>query len=61
MKLTFSWIAWLVGVVGMVMSWTVNKSVCWAIFHALFSGIYVPYWLIKYSGLCNWVYQWVVK
>jgi len=32
----------------MIMSWSVNHSVLWAIFHSLFSWIYVLYHVLKY-------------
>ncbi len=35
-------------VLAVVLSWTVNKSVCWAIVHAMCSWFYVIYHLFKY-------------
>ncbi|MBW1689764.1 MAG: hypothetical protein JRI71_08175 [Deltaproteobacteria bacterium] len=32
----------------MVISWSVNKSVLWAIIHGIFSWLYVVYYLIRY-------------
>lgn len=36
-----------------IMSWTINKSVLWCIFHAMVSVIYIPYWLIKYYHIAD--------
>ena len=30
------------------MSWSMNKSILWAVFHGLFSWLYVIYYAIKY-------------
>lgn len=30
------------------MSWSINKSIIWAIVHGLFSWLYVIYYAIKY-------------
>lgn len=35
-------------VLAIILSWTVNKSVLWAILHAFCSWLYVIYWLIAY-------------
>jgi hypothetical protein len=35
-------------VLAMIISFTVNKSVLWAIFHGIFSWFYVIYYCIKY-------------
>ncbi len=35
-------------VLAIVMSWTLNKSVIWAIFHGLIGWIYVIYYILKY-------------
>jgi hypothetical protein len=32
----------------MVISWSVNKSVLWAIFHGILSWVYVIYYVIVY-------------
>ena len=32
----------------MVISWSVNKSVLWAIIHGIFSWLYVIYFIIRY-------------
>jgi hypothetical protein len=32
----------------MVISWSVNKSVLWAMIHGLFSWLYVVYYVIRY-------------
>jgi hypothetical protein len=32
----------------MVISWSVNQSVLWAIIHGIFSWLYVIYYLFKY-------------
>jgi hypothetical protein len=35
-------------VLAIVMSWTLNKSIIWAIFHGLIGWIYVIYYILKY-------------
>ena len=35
-------------VLAIVMSWTLNKSILWAIIHGVLGWIYVLYYLIKY-------------
>lgn len=35
-------------VLALVMSWTMNKSIIWAIIHGLLGWIYVIYYVIKY-------------
>jgi hypothetical protein len=35
-------------VLAIVMSWTLNKSIVWAILHGLMGWIYVVYYIIKY-------------
>lgn len=34
----------------MVISWSANKSILWAIFHGLLSWFYVIYYWIRYHG-----------
>ncbi len=36
-------------VLAIVMSWTVNKSIIWAIIHGLFGWIYVIYYILVKS------------
>lgn len=35
-------------VLAIVMSWTLNKSILWAIAHGILGWIYVVYYIIKY-------------
>lgn len=35
-------------VLAIVMSWTLNKSIIWAIVHGILGWIYVLYYVIKY-------------
>jgi hypothetical protein len=35
-------------VLAIVMSWTLNKSIVWAILHGLMGWIYVIYYIIRY-------------
>jgi hypothetical protein len=35
-------------VLAIVMSWTLNKSILWAIVHGILGWIYVIYYIIKY-------------
>jgi hypothetical protein len=41
------------GVLSVVLSWTVNKSILWAMFHFFCGGFYAIYWLIVYTGLMD--------
>ena len=50
-----SWNGYFVAVVALIMSWAVNDSIWWAILHVVFCLFYVPYWLIAYSGLPEWI------
>jgi CHASE2 domain-containing sensor protein len=36
-------------VLAIVMSWTVNKAILWAIFHGIIGWIYVIYYLLFHS------------
>lgn len=49
------------GLLAVLMSWAINKSIWWAIFHFVVAFFYVPYWLIRYSSLIDGIKQWVVK
>ena len=49
------------GVIAALMSWAVNESVLWAIFHYLIGVIYVPYWIIRYTTLTEWVKSTLVR
>lgn len=51
----------LPGYIAMLLSWSVNKSVGWAILHTMFGPPYILYWLIKYTALCEWINTWVVQ
>jgi hypothetical protein len=48
-----------VGMVGFILSWTVNHSFWWGVFHFIVAGIYIPYWLIVYSPLCKVIAEWI--
>lgn len=45
---TGSWIA-------LALSWSINKSIWWGIFHLILSWPYVVYWGFKYSRLEEFV------
>lgn len=60
-NITISWFSSLCTMVAILMSWSVNHSVWWAILHSIVSFIYVPYWLVKYTSLVDWISQWVVS
>ncbi|MCL5671168.1 MAG: hypothetical protein M1423_07735 [Acidobacteria bacterium] len=32
----------------MILSWSVNRSVLWAILHGIFSWVYVIYFVVRY-------------
>jgi hypothetical protein len=40
-------------VMAIVMSWTANKAIIWAIFHGVLGWIYVIYYMIAHSDW-NW-------
>ncbi|HUZ47615.1 MAG TPA: hypothetical protein VMW54_13340 [Terriglobia bacterium] len=35
----------------MILSWSVNRSVLWAILHGIFSWLYVVYFVVRYRFL----------
>jgi hypothetical protein len=37
-------------VIAVVLSWTANKSIVWAILHAICGWLYVVYWIFTHSG-----------
>jgi hypothetical protein len=37
-------------VLAIVMSWTANHSIIWAILHGVFGWLYVVYYLLTHSG-----------
>jgi len=37
-------------VLAIVMSWTANKAILWAIFHGILGWVYVVWYLIVHSG-----------
>jgi p-aminobenzoyl-glutamate transporter AbgT len=38
------------GLLAVILSWTVNHSIVWAILHFFCSWFYVIYWALEYSG-----------
>jgi len=54
-KIKSSLWSWFWAYTAFILSWTVNKSIGWGIFHFIFSGIYVPYWLLRYSPICEMI------
>lgn len=48
------------GVAAVLMSYSVNESVLWAIFHFIIGIIYVPYWLLTYTWIQVWLLHWVI-
>ncbi len=47
------------GIIAVLMSYSVNKSLGWAVLHFLCSWMYVVYWLLNYTGICEWVNSFV--
>jgi hypothetical protein len=47
-------------VVAVMMSYAINKSLLWAIFHCICGWMYVCYWLFTYTDISNWINSWVV-
>jgi hypothetical protein len=48
------------GIIGMALSYAVNKSLVWAALHGFCGWIYVLYWLFSYTEISEWINQWVV-
>ena len=48
------------GIIGIAMSYAINKSLIWAFLHGCCGWIYVLYWLFSYTDFRAWVLQWVV-
>jgi hypothetical protein len=48
-----SWIA-------VCLSYAINESILWSIFHAICGWLYVVYWLFSYTTFKDWILQWVV-
>jgi hypothetical protein len=46
--------------VAFAMSYSLNSSLLWGIFHFFMSWIYVMYWLFSYTHFKEWMLQWVV-
>ena len=44
-------------VLSALMSWSLNHSVWWAILHGLIPIFYIPYWIIKYTALADFIFQ----
>ncbi len=61
MKNAINWFTSLCAFVAVLLSWAVNQSIWWAIFHCICGSIYIAYWLIKYTECIDWISQWVVK
>jgi hypothetical protein len=61
MKLIIYLLHSCIGVLSAAMSWSVNHSICWAVFHWIVSVIYIPYWILRYSGLIDWIGSLVVR
>lgn len=59
-KVTLSWFYHLGCIITIIMSWSVNHSVWWAILQCLYPFIYIPYWLIKYTVLSDYISKWMV-
>jgi hypothetical protein len=51
----------LISIAAVACSWSVNKSVLWAILHWIFAGFYLPYWICKHSNLPYMIYENLVK
>ena len=47
-------------IVSVLMSWIVNGSFWWALFHAIVWPVYIPYWMIQYTSLMDWISELVV-
>jgi len=43
------------GILAIVLSWIVNKSVLWCILHFFCSWVYVIYWLIIKTRFYTWL------
>lgn len=45
----------------MILSWTVNNSLCWSLLHGIFGGFYVVYWLIVHSNATQFISETFAK
>lgn len=59
MKYLSNWFSQLAGLIAIILSWSINHSILWAILHWIFGGFYVVYWLIKYTHLTGWIQMWI--
>lgn len=48
-------IALIGGIVAVVLSWIVNKSIIWAILHFFAGWIYVIYWALTKTEIYSWL------
>ena len=55
MKVFIAKLEFLFVMVSVLMSWIVNGSFWWALFHAIVWPVYIPYWMIKYTSLMDWI------
>lgn len=51
----------LPGVIAVILSFTISKSVLWCFFHYFCGWLYVMYWLLRYTGVCEYINQFVVR
>jgi len=43
------------GFVAFILSWVINHSIWWGIFHFFCSCYYIIYWILKYSSLEDFI------
>jgi len=48
-------------VIAIILSWTVNHSVFWAILHLFCGWFYIAYWVCKYSTIIQYIEQTLLK
>ena len=58
---SFSAIGMAGSIIAVLLSYSVNSSILWAIFHFFLGWIYVVYWAIEYTDLLNWIRGLIVK
>lgn len=51
-------IGWAVAI---ILSYSVNKSICWALLHMLCGWFYTVYWLLSKTDLPEFINQMVTK
>lgn len=52
---------WIAGVFSMILSWSVNHSIIWALIHFFIYLIYIPYWLLHHSDVPKMILEFLTE